>query len=68
MLTAISEQFPRLCAAMRRAYGLAPDQSAALLMLARYGPRANVWSPYNARQARDMIGEAIACRYRPRAA
>lgn len=64
MLTAIAQQYPFICQALRRAYGVTPDYAAAMIMAARYGGRANVWLMCTPSKARAMISDAIGARYR----
>lgn len=68
MLTAIAEQYPRLCRAMRRAHGMRPDEVAQLILAARFPSRAKAWTPYSCWQARKLFSSALEMRFRPVAA
>jgi hypothetical protein len=65
MLTAIAEQYPHLCRAMRRRHGFSPDTVAQLILAARYPERAKAWTPFSCAQARRYFEQAISCRFRP---
>lgn len=68
MLTAIAEQYPRICAAMRRAHGMRADEVAQMILAARFPSRAKAWTPYSCAQARRYLREALESRFRPVAA
>jgi hypothetical protein len=61
MLEIIAETFPRLIGALRRK-GLSRADAAQLILAARYGTRATVWSASDCSKARAMIGAAFLSR------
>lgn len=64
MFEIIARDFPRLVAALRRSYGMNHADAVALILSARYGQRANVWTAENCATARRTIAGAFASRSR----
>lgn len=63
MLQIIAETYPRLIAALRR-YGVRRNDAAGLILAARFGERAVVWTVADCDKARRIIRAAFANRPR----
>lgn len=64
MLEIIAASYPRLCMALRRTAGLSKEESARLIMSARYGARAAAWSADDCARARRLVADAFTSRPR----
>jgi hypothetical protein len=58
MLDIIAETFPHLVATLRRR-GMSRADAAGLILAARYGARATVWSASDCGKARALIASAF---------
>lgn len=64
MLDIIASMFPRTAAALRRERGLGRREAAQLLMAARFGNRAEIWTAEDCDRARRIIAAAFSNRPR----
>ncbi|HEX5183561.1 MAG TPA: hypothetical protein VFW19_10475 [Allosphingosinicella sp.] len=59
MFDIIASAYPRLIAALRRSRGLTRAEAAQLLLAAKYGERAAVWTSSDCSRARSIIRAAF---------
>ena len=64
MFEIIAAAYPRLCSAMRRTHGFTAQETAGLIMAARYPGRAAVWTASDCVRARRLIAAAVSARPR----
>lgn len=59
----IARAYPRLVEALRRHCGLSRTDAAGLLLAARYGDKALVWTSADCARARKLIAGAVGARH-----
>lgn len=68
MIDVIAKGYPRIVRAMRRRHGMAAADTAGLILAAKCGTRAGIWTPHDCDRARRLIASAFFSRPRLRAA